>query len=66
MEEVLDALFRIAAPVLRPEKSLAVLYFANLSGNKEDGYFRDGMTEDIITELAKIKENVQPSSYRAC
>jgi TolB-like protein/Flp pilus assembly protein TadD len=37
------------------EKSLAVLYFENLSGAKEDEYFRDGMTEDIITELSKVK-----------
>ncbi|MGA8100858.1 MAG: protein kinase [Candidatus Acidiferrales bacterium] len=36
-------------------KSVAVLYFENLSGVKEDEYFRDGMTEDIITELSKIK-----------
>ena len=56
MEEVLEAFQGVAAPALRPEKSLAVLYFTNLSGEKEDEYFRDGMTEDIITELAKIKE----------
>ena len=56
MGEVLDALRRVAAPALRAEKTVAVLYFANPSGNKEDEYFRDGMTEDIITELAKIKE----------
>ena len=37
------------------EKSLAVLYFDNLSEAKQDEYFRDGMTEDIITELAKIR-----------
>ncbi len=37
------------------EKSIAVLYFENLGGAKEDEYFRDGMTEDIITELAKVK-----------
>ena len=43
-----------AAPVA--EKSVAVLYFENLSGSKDDEYFRDGMTEDIITELSKIKE----------
>ena len=36
------------------EKSVAVLYFENLSGAKEDEYFRDGMTEDVITELSKI------------
>ena len=36
-------------------KSLAVLYFENLSGVKEDEYLRDGITEDIITELSKIR-----------
>jgi serine/threonine protein kinase/tetratricopeptide (TPR) repeat protein len=35
--------------------SVAVLYFENPSGVKEDEYFRDGITEDIITELSKIK-----------
>ena len=38
------------------DKSVAVLYFENLSNSKDDEYFRDGMTEDIITELSKIKE----------
>lgn len=37
------------------EKSIAVLYFENLSGIKEDEYLRDGVTEDIITDLSKIK-----------
>jgi TolB-like protein/Flp pilus assembly protein TadD len=41
--------------VARAQKSLAVLYFENLSGAKDDEYFRDGMSEDIITELLKIK-----------
>jgi non-specific serine/threonine protein kinase len=36
------------------KKSVAVLYFENLSGVEEDKYFRDGMTEDITTELLKI------------
>ena len=46
---------RIAAAAAAPaEKSVAVLYFENLSGAKDDEYFRDGMTEDIITELSKI------------
>jgi len=35
-------------------KRVAVLYFENQGGAKEDEYFRDGMTEDIITELSKI------------
>ncbi len=60
MDEILQALDRIdarsrAVPE-RSEKSIAALYFANLSENKEDEYFRDGMTEDIITELTKIRE----------
>jgi len=37
------------------QKSIAVLYFENLSGIKEDEYLRDGITEDIVTELSKIK-----------
>ena len=38
------------------QKSVAVLYFENQSGSKEDEYFRDGITEDILTELWKIKQ----------
>lgn len=45
------------APSAPPRrKSVAVLYFENLSGDREDEYFRDGMTEDVITELEKIRE----------
>jgi non-specific serine/threonine protein kinase len=43
------------APAGARDKSVAVLYFENLSGAKEDEYFRDGMTEDVITELSKVK-----------
>jgi serine/threonine protein kinase/Flp pilus assembly protein TadD len=39
-----------------PKKSVAVLYFENQSGAKEDEYFRDGITEDIVTELSKISQ----------
>ena len=46
---------RPGAPAKAAEKSIAVLYFENLSGVKEDEYLRDGVTEDIITELSKIK-----------
>jgi non-specific serine/threonine protein kinase len=45
----------VASSSAPAEKSVAVLYFENLSSAKEDEYFRDGMTEDIITELAGIK-----------
>ena len=41
-------------PVVAEKKSVAVLYFENLSQEKEDEYFRDGITEDLITELTKI------------
>ena len=44
-----------AVAAARTTKSLAVLYFENLSGAKEDEYFRDGISEDIVTELLKIK-----------
>jgi serine/threonine protein kinase/Tfp pilus assembly protein PilF len=56
MREVLEGLRRGATPTAAAEKSLAVLYFENLSGSKEDEYFRDGITEDLIMELLKIKE----------
>jgi serine/threonine protein kinase/cytochrome c-type biogenesis protein CcmH/NrfG len=45
-----------AAAAAVSENSVAVLYFENLSGIKEDEYFRDGMTEDVITELSKVKD----------
>ena len=47
---------RAAAAGATAEKSLAVQYFEHLSGLKEDEYFRDGITEDLITELLKVKE----------
>jgi serine/threonine protein kinase/tetratricopeptide (TPR) repeat protein len=44
------------APAARQvDRSIAVLYFENLSGVKDDEYLRDGITEDIITELSKIE-----------
>lgn len=35
--------------------SIAVLPFADLSGNPQHDYFADGITEDIITELSRFK-----------
>lgn len=46
---------RVAAGAVSEAHPIAVLYFDNLSGVKEDEYLRDGITEDITTELSKIK-----------
>lgn len=42
------------APELPAKPSIAVLAFGNLSGDSEQEYFSDGITEDIITDLSKI------------
>ena len=45
-----------AAPLPLPDKpSIAVLPFQNMSGDAEQEYFADGMVEDIITGLSRIK-----------
>ena len=44
---------RMALPL--PDKpSIAVLPFDNLTGDPEQGYFADGMTEDLITDLSHL------------
>jgi eukaryotic-like serine/threonine-protein kinase len=37
-------------------KTIAVLPFTNLSGDKDEEYFSDGVTEDILTQLAQIAD----------
>ena len=39
-----------------PRPSIAVLPFDNMSGDPEQDYFSDGITEDIIAELGKYRE----------
>jgi adenylate cyclase len=43
-----------AAPALPEKPSIAVLPFQNMSGDAEQEYFADGMTEDLITDLSKV------------
>jgi TolB-like protein len=43
-----------SAPV--PEKSVAVLPFANLSDDKANAYFADGIQDEILTRLSKIAD----------
>src|SRR5437588_11671120 len=38
----------------RERASICVLPFANMSGDREQEYFSDGITEDIITDLSKV------------
>ena len=43
------------APPLPEKPSIAVLPFANLSGGPEQEYFADGVVEDIITALSRLR-----------
>jgi TolB-like protein len=43
------------SPPMRDKPSIAVLPFANLSGDLEQEYFVDGMVEEIITALSRIR-----------
>ena len=45
----------VSALALPDKPSIAVLPFANLSGDPEQGYFADGMVEEIITALSRIR-----------
>ncbi len=45
-----------APPSLPDKPSIAVLPFGNMSGDAEQEYFSDGITEDIITALSRIRQ----------
>jgi len=44
----------VSAPTVVPRVTICVLPFANMSGDQEQEYFSDGITEDIITDLSKV------------
>jgi|HubBroStandDraft_3_1064219.scaffolds.fasta_scaffold43239_1 adenylate cyclase len=43
-----------ASAIAAPRVAVCVLPFANMSGDQEQEYFSDGITEDIITDLSKV------------
>ncbi|MHC4538107.1 MAG: protein kinase domain-containing protein, partial [Planctomycetota bacterium] len=45
----------ISLPVAKPINAIVVLPFENLSGDPEQEYFVDGMTEELSAELSKIR-----------
>ncbi|MBM3567897.1 MAG: adenylate/guanylate cyclase domain-containing protein [Alphaproteobacteria bacterium] len=45
-----------SAPAAAEKPSIVVLPFANMSGDKEQEFFADGLTEDILTELSRFKQ----------
>jgi serine/threonine protein kinase/tetratricopeptide (TPR) repeat protein len=53
---VLSYIFIPSKPPYVQNRSIAVLPFKNLSDSKEDEYFSDGITEDILTQLSKISD----------
>ncbi|MEP6777387.1 MAG: hypothetical protein ABI944_02950, partial [Chthoniobacterales bacterium] len=46
----------VASDAAAPEKSIAVLPFENLSEEKANAYFADGVQDEILTDLAKIAD----------
>jgi TolB-like protein len=54
MAELREALQQVTAKPAEKQPSIAVLPFANMSADKENEYFSDGLAEEILNLLAKI------------
>src|SRR2546423_3024530 len=46
----------VRSTLAAPEKSIAVLPFENLSEEKANAYFADGVQDEILTDLAKVAD----------
>ncbi len=47
---------RVQTPMVADKPAIAVLPFVNMSGEPEQEFFADGITEDILTELSRFRE----------
>ena len=54
VDDELETTASAAAPVTADPLSICVLPFANMSGEPEQEYFSDGISEDIITDLSNV------------
>jgi len=50
------AMAPVTAPAATSEKSIAVLPFENLSDDKQNAFFTDGVQDEILTDLAKVAD----------
>src|SRR5205823_6629243 len=48
--------YRMRSALAAPEKSIAVLPLENLSDEKENAFFADGIQDELLSNLAKIKD----------
>jgi adenylate cyclase len=52
-----SAIQEIPPPPAAPRLSIVVLPFSNLSGDPEQDYFADGLTDDVTTDLSRIDDS---------
>ena len=55
VDEQISSVASSKAPAISARPSIAVLAFENLSGDQEQEYFADGIAEDLITELSRLR-----------